>query len=382
MTSEHILHWVASNPLLYRLVLAFVLILLSFPLGWLFKKIISLLRTKIFSRTDTNLDERLAEVLEQRARSIVFAVLSLYALWGIRLVTDAESLAIMRFVKVLDAVIYIYAALVGISVVIGFIRAMIDHLLESAAAAQHQDIKQLMTIAPLARNLISLLIILIAAAIVMDHFSINIGSLLVSLGVGSLAVALAAQDTIANIIAGIIIAFDQPFRVGDRIQLPNGTLADVIAIGLRSTRIQDFDLNYHIVPNSELVKSTVINFAYPTHKTRVLVPFTVPFGTDTQKVREIALQVMTSHPFVVDDPKPELQAMRITELGIEMRLACFVADFTQRFDTEIQLREHFHRAMSEQGITLAVPQRIITLESSSNLAIHLSEEKNGMQKNG
>lgn len=376
---QEILHWIESNPLLYRLTLALVLIVISFPLGWLFKKAVSLLRAKIFSRTQNGLDERLAEVLEQRAKSIVFSILALYALWEVQLVTDGKSVAIVRFVKVVDAIIYIYAAFVGISVAIGFIRVTIEHLLQSAAESQHQDTKQLMTIAPLARNLISLLVILIAAAIVMDHFSINVGSILVSLGVGSLAVALAAQDTLANIIAGVIIAFDQPFRVGDRIQLPNGTLADVVAIGLRSTRIQDFDLNYHIVPNSELVKSTVINFAYPTHKTRVLVPFTLPFGTDTYKVREIAMQLMRSHPNVVDDPTPELQAMRITELGIEVRLACFVADFTQRFDTEIQLREQLHRALTEAGIELAVPQRLVKIEKNSELAVRNSIEANGSQ---
>ena len=362
MTHEKILELIETNPLLYRFVIAAVLILISFPLGWLFKKIVHALRSKIFSRTNTNLDERLAEVLEKRAKSIVFAILSLYVLWEVQMVSTEKSVGVERFIKIIDAVIYIYAAVVAISVAIGFIRVIIEHLLEEAAKSQRQDTKQLMTVAPLARNLISVLVILIAAAIVMEHFNINIGSLLVSLGVGSLAVALAAQDTLANIIAGVIIAIDQPFRVGDRIQLPNGTLADVQVIGLRSTRILDFDNNYLIVPNSELVKSTIINFAYPTHKVRVLVSFTLPFGTDTSKVREIAMKVMKSHRFVVSDPEPALQAMRITELGIEMRLACFVEDYVQRFDTEIELREELHRALTNAGIKLAVPQRIVRLQ--------------------
>lgn len=381
MNKEALFELIQSNPLLYRLVIAAALVLISFPLGWLFKKTVHALRSKIFSRTNTDLDERLAEVLEKRAKSIVFAILSLYALWEVQMVNVEESIAVERFIKIVDAFIYVYAAVVAISVVIGLIRVVIDYFLEEAAKAQRQDAKQLMTVAPLARNLISVLVILVAAAIVMEHFSINVGSLLVSLGVGSLAVALAAQDTIANIIAGVIIAVDQPFRVGDRIQLPNGTLADVQVIGLRSTRILDFDNNYLIVPNSELVKSTIVNLAYPTHKTRVLVSFTLPFGTDTNKVREIALQLMKSHRFVVADPEPALQAMRITELGIEMRLACFVEDFTQRFDTEIELRESLHRALSEQGIELAVPRRIVTVEKASELSVRNATETNGTQKN-
>ncbi len=381
MNQETIIKLIESNPLLYRFVIATVLILVSFPLGWLFKKVVHTFRTKIFSRTNTDLDERLSEVLEKRAKSIVFAILALYALWEVQMVNAEKSVAVERFIKIVDAFIYIYAAVVAISVVIGLIRVLIDYVLEESAKSQRQDTKQLMTIAPLARNLISVLVILIAAAIVMEHFDINVGSLLVSLGVGSLAVALAAQDTIANIIAGVIIAIDQPFRVGDRIQLPNGTLADVQVIGLRSTRILDFDNNYLVVPNSELVKSTLVNFAYPTHKVRVLVPFTLPFGTDTEKVREIAVQLMKSHRFVVNDPPPALQAMRITELGIEMRLACFVEDFVQRFDTEIELREQLHRALTEQGIQLAVPRRMVTVEKASELSVRNATETNGTQKN-
>lgn len=381
MNQEALMSLIESNPLLYRFVIAAVLILVSFPLGWLFKKVVHTFRTKIFLRTNTDLDERLSEVLEKRAKSIVFAILALYALWEVQMVNAEKSVAVERFIKIVDAFIYIYAAVVAISVAIGLIRVLIDYALEESAKSQRQDTKQLMTIAPLARNLISVLVILVAAAIVMEHFSINVGSLLVSLGVGSLAVALAAQETIANIIAGVIIAIDQPFRVGDRIQLPNGTLADVQVIGLRSTRILDFDNNYLVVPNSELVKSTLINFAYPTHKVRVLVPFTLPFGTDTEKVRAIALQLMKSHRFVINDPPPALQAMRITELGIEMRLACFVEDYIQRFDTEIELREQFHRALNEQGIQLAVPHRIVTVEKVSELSVRNAAETNGTQKN-
>ncbi len=122
MTYETILHWIESNPLFYRLALALLFIILSFPLGWLLKKVIRAVRLRIFSRTGTSLDERLAEVLEKRTKSIVFAILSLYALWEIQLATDGYSVAVVRIVKVIDALIYIYAALVGISVGIGFIR--------------------------------------------------------------------------------------------------------------------------------------------------------------------------------------------------------------------------------------------------------------------
>src|SRR6185295_9657089 len=78
-------------------------------------------------------------------------------------------------------------------------------------------------------------IALVALTMLLQHFGVNVASLVVSLGVGSLAVGLAAQDTLANMFAGFTILLDQPFRVGDRIQLATGEIGDVQSIGMRST---------------------------------------------------------------------------------------------------------------------------------------------------
>ena len=75
---------------------------------------------------------------------------------------------------------------------------------------------------------------------------------MVSLGVGSLAVGLAAQDTLANMFAGFTLMLDRPFRVGDRIQLASGEVGDVEAIGMRATRIKTSDETILVVPNSLL----------------------------------------------------------------------------------------------------------------------------------
>jgi small-conductance mechanosensitive channel len=69
--------------------------------------------------------------------------------------------------------------------------------------------------------------------------------------------------------------------------------------------------------------------------------------------------------------------MRITELGIEVRLACFVEDFTQRFDTEIELREELHRALTQEGIKFAVPHRIVRMEQLSDLPLASETPNNG-----
>lgn len=113
---------------------------------------------------------------------------------------------------------------------------------------------------PLFRRVVSLLIWIVGAIIILSYLGINITALITALGVGSLAIALAAQDTIANIIAGFLIMVDRPFKVGDRIKLPTGETAQVVWIGNRRSKFKTDDGALVIVPNLDLSKSRITNY--------------------------------------------------------------------------------------------------------------------------
>ncbi|MFH1855706.1 MAG: mechanosensitive ion channel domain-containing protein [Candidatus Omnitrophota bacterium] len=116
---------------------------------------------------------------------------------------------------------------------------------------------------PLFRRIIFLAIWVIALIIFLSRLGVNINALIAALGVGSLAIALAAQDTIANIIAGFLIMIDQPFRVGDEIKLPTGEKAKVLEIGIRRSKFYSLEVEaVIIVPNLDLSKSRIINYTY------------------------------------------------------------------------------------------------------------------------
>ena len=121
---------------------------------------------------------------------------------------------------------------------------------------------------PLFRRLIAIVIYTIALIMLLNHFGQNVSSIVVSLGVGSLAVALAAKDTLANMIAGFMIMTDRPFRLGDRILLENGEKGDVYDIGLRSTKILTFDNTLIVVPNQQIINEKVTNLSYPDPQIR------------------------------------------------------------------------------------------------------------------
>ena len=115
---------------------------------------------------------------------------------------------------------------------------------------------------PLFAKLTNVILWVIALIILLSHFGININALVATLGVGSLAIALAAQDTIANLIAGFLIMVDRPFKIGDRIKLPTGEMVEVLEIGTRRSKFLSEDKAIIIVPNLDLSKKKIVNYTY------------------------------------------------------------------------------------------------------------------------
>ena len=115
---------------------------------------------------------------------------------------------------------------------------------------------------PLIRRTIKTGIWIVAFLVILPLYGVNISALIATLGVSSLAIALAAQDTIANIIAGFLIMIDRPFRVGDKIKIPTGEIVEVLDIGIRRSKFLAEDKAIIIVPNLDLSKSKIINYTY------------------------------------------------------------------------------------------------------------------------
>jgi len=115
---------------------------------------------------------------------------------------------------------------------------------------------------PLLKRSLNVAVWVIVLLIILPFYGVNISALVAALGVGSLAIALAAQDTIANIIAGYLIMIDAPFRIGDKIKLPSGEKVEVLEIGVRRSKFLSEEKAIVIVPNLNLSKNKIINYTY------------------------------------------------------------------------------------------------------------------------
>ncbi len=159
----------------------------------------------------------------------------------------------------LGGVLYVLSVVVGVRLAMRLSRVALRGYLERAAGASRERAQR--EYLPLASRVSTVALLTVGAILVAHHLGHDVSSLVAALGVGSLALGLAAQQTLGNMLAGFTLLVDQPFHPGDTIQLQSGELGRVLEIGIRSTRIRLDAHRLLIVPNGELANSRVINIA-------------------------------------------------------------------------------------------------------------------------
>jgi small-conductance mechanosensitive channel len=207
-------------------------------------------------------------------------------------------------------------------------------------------------------------IALVAMTMLLQNFGVNVASLVVSLGVGSLAVGLAAQDTLSNMFAGFTLLVDRPFRVGDRIQLASGETGDVQAIGMRATLIKTTDDTILVVPNSILVKERLVNQSRPTRHIVTRVEAAVAHGSDLARVREVLRQAPGRSTYVDTSVEPVVLITRIHESAVHFAVVFRARDFADQGLARTEVFAAVHDGLVAAGIEVPPPPARPALETS------------------
>jgi small-conductance mechanosensitive channel len=187
----------------------------------------------------------------------------------------------------------------------------------------------------------------------LDHFGISITAMTAALGIGGLAISLAAQDTIADAIAGILILVDQPFRIGDRIEIQEiDTWGDVVAIGLRTTRIRTRDNRLVIVPNSKIGSGTVVNYTYPDPNYRIQIEIGIGYGEDIDRVREVIQDAVSKVEGVNPDYPVDALFLEFGPTDMIFRVRWWIDSY---FDTRRmfdKVNQAMYQALESEGIEM------------------------------
>ena len=212
------------------------------------------------------------------------------------------------------------------------------------------------TIARYVLMLVGLLVLVQTAGIDLTTFNVLAGAVGIGIGFG-------LQNVVSNFIAGLIIMFERPIKVGDRIVVDNVD-GDVIEIGARSTTVLTNDNITIIVPNSRFITESVVNWQYEDKKVRFKIPVAVAYGSDASKVRDLLLQVASADPEVLELPEPTVRLLEFGDNGLQFELRAWSSTSVHRRGRLLSsLNFAIYETFNAAGIAFPFPQRDLHIRS-------------------
>ncbi|GBE18985.1 small-conductance mechanosensitive channel [archaeon BMS3Abin16] len=198
-----------------------------------------------------------------------------------------------------------------------------------------------------------------ATVIVLDYFSYDITAIVAGLGIAGIAVALAAQDTLSNMISGFVIMADRPFRVKDIIELPSGEYGEVSEIGLRSTKILTLDALMIVIPNAKIGDSQIVNYSYPDRRMRLKIPVGVAYDSDIDFVTEILISIAKRQPHVLESPVPRVTLESFGDSSINLLLYVWIDSHKDKVQVINKINRDIDKMFKKEGVEIPFPIRTI-----------------------
>jgi len=305
---------------------------------WLIKRLLP----RLVKKTASQFDDALLEKVGAEVRWLVTVFVFRAAL------TDRLRFIGVRFNQTLKDIFFILTLSLIIWILWKVVDLSADWYSKKQASAGREEIKPVIQ---MVSKFIQIVTGIIGITILLSYFGVNITSLTTALGIGGLAISLAAKDTVSDAISGLIILVDQPFRVGDRIEIQGvGTWGDVTEIGLRTTRIRTRDNRMVIVPNSIIGNNQVINYSYPDPRYRIETHVFIDFDEDVEMIRQLLIKALRQVEGVLPDKPVDALFIDMTQGPIKFRLRWWIESYVDTRRMFDRVHTAIKHALEKAGI--------------------------------
>jgi len=221
-------------------------------------------------------------------------------------------------------------------------------------------------------------IITIGALISFQFVGIDLSGLAVIFGLLSVGIGFGLQNVTSNFISGLIILFERPISVGDRVTVSNID-GDVTEINIRSTKVRTVNNVSIIVPNSEFVSKDVINYSHGDPTYRLDIDVGVSYGSDLETVLKAMREVADENKHVLQKPPPDVHLLEFGESSWNMQLRSWIGDVKDYPQIRNELNQAIVRKFREYGVEIPFPQRDLHVRSSVPLPL---DDKGSADKTG
>lgn len=350
-----------NSPERYAISAAFLIA--AFLLRRIVTRVVFGILKRVASRTKTTLDDELFEALETPCAVLVMVAGIVAALQVLKLSASSD-----------DALHY--GSTIAFSLVIfwGLLRAL-DTLLDHAQVIAQQKQMSVAAFMPWIKKTLVAIFVVFGVLLVVQGLGYDVKALLAGLGIGGLAFALAAQDTLANLFGSVVVAIDQPFKLGEFVKI-GSFLGGVEDIGLRSTKLRSLDKSLVVIPNKTVASETVTNLSRFTQR-RAEQVISLTYNTPREQMAAVVEEfrkIVLADDYV--DPTSVLIYFRdfaASSLDIWVVYVTKDGDFKKHMETRQRFNLEFMRVVESRGLSFAFPTQ--TIEFAGDIARQIAEKK-------
>ncbi len=303
--------------------------------------------------------EKLARRTSWKGDDILIAALRRWIVWwflfaGAYLATLSAPVEI-ALLKLLHSLILILALL--------SLTVFASNLSVNFVNLYSENLKESIPRTTIFANLTRVLVFMIGLLIIFNSLGISIAPILTGLGIGGLAVALAMQETLANLFSGLQIIASKQIRPGDYIRLESGEEGFVVDINWRNTTVRELGNNVNIIPNSRIAKTIIKNYDLPEKAMSVLVQVGVAYESDLDKVEkatiEVAREVMRDVTGAVSDFEPFIRYHTFGDSAINFSVILRANEFVDQYIIKHEFVKRLHQRYQAEGINIPFPMRTL-----------------------
>ncbi len=328
---------------------ALAIVFLSFFIAKLITFISKRYLKKWAAKSKTTLDDLIVDKLRPPFIHIIVLI-------GIQIAIstlDIELLWIEPLVRSITVLFISYAVVIISEIIISFLFDIYK---------KKNPTKMLDSLKPLIVKTIRVVLSIVAVIWILSIWDVDITPLLAGAGIASFVIGFAMQDTLKNIFGGISMILEKSLEVGDRISLDSGEMGIVSEVSIRSTKIRSFNNELLTIPNGRLADSLIKNYTKPDLNLRVVVDFSVVYGSDTDKVKEVVENSIKHMKDVSLDPPVSAIMVAMADSGLNWQVRFWVNNQGEAFDKKIEALDRIYKALNESGIGIPFPTRTVHLK--------------------
>ncbi len=199
----------------------------------------------------------------------------------------------------------------------------------------------------------------------LSQVGLDVTTAVAGLGILGLAIGFAAQDSLQNMISGVMIMVDRPFEVGDIVEI-EGERGEVIRFTLRSTRIQTLRDRVIVMPNIKMIDQKLVNHS-ARRWLRVDIPFGIAYKESIAEAREVALATVEGDERILDEPAPEVVTTGLSDSSVDLELRFYIEDAAREPRVRFDYLERVRTALGEADIEIPFPHLQVFIDGAAGL---------------